>query len=122
MTATQRSLFDATEGTAETRREAGERIAPFAHDQRGAVLEFVRAQGRRGAIDQVITEALRICPDSARARRVELVQGGDRLVYTRPRHRAGEARRSTTEATGSTDVGIVNGARGSPRGGRSVTD
>ena len=85
-------LFDATEGTAETRRKAAARIAPFAHDQKAAVLAFVRAQGRRGAIDQEITETLGICPDSARARRVELVQAGE-LVDSRSRRptRAGRA-------------------------------
>ena len=37
-------------------------------------MEFVRAQGRRGAIDQEITEALNICESSCRARRNELMK------------------------------------------------
>ena len=70
-------LFDQAQGPAATRAEAAARIGPFAHDQRGAVLAFVRAQGRRGATDQQIHETLEICADSCRARRVELVQAGE---------------------------------------------
>jgi len=102
--------------TAETRRQARGRITPFAHDQRGAVLAFVRGQGRRGAIDQEITEATGICPDSARARRVELAQAGEvvdcgrrratrsgrpAIVWATPEHATGPAEAADHPATRS---------------------
>ena len=90
---TNMPLFDQAEAPAATRREAAERIAPFVHDQRGAVLAFVRAQGRRGAIDQEITEALGICADSCRGRRVELVQAG-KLVDSEQRRPTRSGRRA----------------------------
>ena len=70
----QLPLFD-VEGTAATRRAAGESIAGFAGDMRGAVLEFVRSQGAYGAIDEETHQGLGMLSDTARAR-VELRDAG----------------------------------------------
>ncbi|HUT91920.1 MAG TPA: hypothetical protein VMY37_20665 [Thermoguttaceae bacterium] len=91
-------LFDQAEAPAATRREAAERIAPFVHDQRGAVLDHVRAQGRRGAIDEEIRETLEICESSCRARRIELAQAGE-LVDSGRRRATRSGRRAIVWTT-----------------------
>lgn len=66
----QRSLFD------DTRRQAAAAIEPLAPTMQARVLAFIRDRGQRGATDQEIAAGLDMLPDTARARRVELVKAG----------------------------------------------
>lgn len=55
---------------------AAEHAEPKAATLRRVVLDYIRSQGRDGATDEQVQNALSMNPSTQRPRRVELVEGG----------------------------------------------
>jgi hypothetical protein len=92
----QRSLFDdfarlpVLPDVRHTRTAPADAIAPMKPNMLRQVREFVAARGKRGATDEEIACGLRMRESTARARRVELRDGGQvRDSLRRRRSRAG---------------------------------
>jgi len=60
----------------DTSIEAAHHAEPKAASLRSIVLAYIRQQGRDGATDEQIQQAIRMNPSTQRPRRVELVEGG----------------------------------------------
>jgi hypothetical protein len=71
-------MFDTFDAAfvADTRAAAAEYIAPMKPNMLHQVLAFVASRGHAGATDEEIASALRMRESTARARRVELRDGG----------------------------------------------
>jgi hypothetical protein len=71
-------MFDTFDAAfvADTRRAAAAGIAPMKPNMLRQVYDFVGARGERGATDEEIASGLRMRESTARARRVELRDGG----------------------------------------------
>jgi hypothetical protein len=78
----------------DTRSEAAKRIQSRLPDLQRQVLSFIVGQDARGATDEEISTGLKMQPDTARARRVELMHAG--LVQDSGKRRKTKSQRSAS--------------------------